>query len=124
MKEGYLYVMRHRLFPDLYKIGKTKDTILRLKSLSSSSLPESFECVLSYPVRNKDKAESLAFSLLDDLRYADNKEFFYADFDQIMDVCNQVQRYINLGSPLTSSAITEQQIDNLTDRFSYYGEEY
>lgn len=124
MKEGYLYVMRNPFFPNLYKIGRTKDPALRRSSLSATSLPESYECLMAYPVRDKNKAEALAFSLLYDFRYSANKEFFFASFEQIIDVCNQVQRHINLGVPLESSGITDSQIDELTDRFSYYGEEF
>lgn len=122
-KEGFLYVMRNPHLPGIYKIGKTKNPASRRKSLSATSLPEAYECLLSYAVRDKDRAESLAFSMLHDFRYANNKEFFFADIAQITCICGQVQRHINLGVPLESSGITHEQIDKLTDRFSYHGDE-
>ena len=122
VKEGYLYIMRNPIRPDLYKIGRSKDPASRRKGLSATSVPEDYEALLAYPVRDSYKAESLAFALLDDFRYANRKEFFFASFDQIVDVCNQVQRHINMGVPLESSGITDDQIDKLTDPFSYFGE--
>lgn len=120
--EGYIYIMENPLMRGLYKIGFSKSPEARLKQHSKTSLAERYECIMAYPVLNMRKAERLVFSLLDDYRYATNREFFECPLDLVITVCNDVQRHINMNKPLSSSFITEDIIEKLEDRFTYIGE--
>lgn len=120
--DQYIYIMENPMFPGMYKLGFSKNPKHRLNQHSRTSIPERYRCLLAYPVINMKKAEKLLFSILDDYRYAENREFFQCDLDLIIQVCNDVQGHINTGRPLNSSHITDDIIDRITDRFSYFGE--
>lgn len=118
----YIYIMENPLLPGMYKLGFSKDPNARLNQHSGTSIPERYRCLLAYPVDDMKRAEKLLFSILDNYRYSDNREFFECDLNLIIQVCNDIQGHINTGRPLDSSHITDDIIDKITDRFSYFGE--
>lgn len=122
MSEGYLYIMENPLMKGLYKIGFSKNPEARLKQHSNTSIAERYKCIMAYPVLNMRKAEKLVFSMLDDYRYSTNREFFCCPLQHIVNVCNDVQRHINMNKPLSSSFITNEMLDRIEDRYTYIGE--
>lgn len=113
---GYLYAMENPALPGLYKVGWSRRPDRRRKELSSTGVPEEYRLLLAYPVKDAKRAESLAFSLLADLRYNNRKEFFECDFHRMMSVLNSVQRHINVGAPLESTFISDDEIEYLQSR--------
>lgn len=106
----------------LYKLGFSKNPEARLKEHSKTSVAERYQCILAYPVRDMKRAERTVFSILDDYRYAGNREFFSCPLDLIVRVCNDVQGHINMDRPLRSSYLTEEMLDKITDRYSNFGD--
>lgn len=118
-EKGFLYVMRNpNDEPNCYKIGFSKNPYKRARQHMGSGFKESgrFDILLNYPVVDARRAEKLAFSLLHDFRYNDRKEFFVCDIERIMKVMNAVQRHINLGKPLESTFITDEELDAIQQR--------
>jgi hypothetical protein len=113
---GYLYAMKNPSQPGKYKIGWTTNPAQRRSDLSGTAVPDPYVIVLSYPVKKARKAEKLAFSLLNDFRYNERREFFCCDFEKLLSVLNAVQRHINMGVPLPSSFISDDEIDRLQSR--------
>lgn len=113
---GYVYAMKSIAFPGLYKVGWSRRPERRREELSSTGVPDPFELLLAYPVKDAKRAEALVFSLLHDLRYNNRKEFFHCDFQHLMNVLNSVQRHINVGAALETSFISDAEIDQLQSR--------
>lgn len=87
---GYIYVAKNPLFPHLLKIGLTKNINKRIKSLSSSSLPEPYEIQIYYEVCDIKLAEEMIFSRLREHRYKPKKEFFTCDLTTAETNCSNV----------------------------------
>jgi len=83
LKEGFL------------KIGLTKSIEKRVKSASGTSLPDNFEILSYYEVKDMLKAEKLVFDLLDNYRYKKDKEFFVCPYVVADNACIISQRKIN-----------------------------
>lgn len=113
---GYLYAMKSQSFTDLYKVGWSSQPERRREELSSSGVPDPYEIVLAFPVKDAKRAEAVAFSLLHDLRYNDRKEFFQCDFQHLVSVLTSVHRHINLGADLDTTFISDDEIDRLQSR--------
>lgn len=80
MSNGYVYGVVNPYFPDLIKVGLTKQPIeKRLRSLSSSGTPGRYELRFVFPVRSVHAAERLAHKALSDYRESSSKEFFRID---------------------------------------------
>ena len=60
IKMGSIYFAWNKCFPDLIKIGATKrhTPYLRLKELSGTSVPESFELIACFPCSDPFKVEA------------------------------------------------------------------
>lgn len=84
-KEGYIYVLSNPDLKDIYKIGRTGDSVQkRIRELSSTtSLPLPFKEVFSFLVPDMVEAEALIHKELENYRYVQNKEFFKADINII-----------------------------------------
>ena len=81
-KEGLIYCVKNSLFPHLIKIGKTTAETVEARGLNSSNVPEDFETIFAYKVRDIDAVEKSVHSVLDEFRYKSKSgrttEFFYA----------------------------------------------
>ena len=92
MSVEFVYVatcleFRHKdLGLPLYKIGVTKEGILeRMKTLGSETgVPGTYICLYYFECENCYETEDIAHEILGDLRYNENKEFFYATLERIV----------------------------------------
>ena len=86
-KAGYLYIISSPSLPDMVKIGVTRrlNPSIRVKELSSSSLPFPFE--LNAYCFNNDafELELNMHNYFDAYRVSPNREFFYVPIEQAID---------------------------------------
>jgi hypothetical protein len=74
---GYIYCLSNKVFPNLLKIGKTKnDPIIRIKQLYTTGVPLPFTLEFAKKVKNHHLAEKNIHILFKDYRYTHNREFF------------------------------------------------
>jgi len=82
MKEGIVYCVKNPLFPHLIKIGKTTAETVEARGLNASNVPEDFETIFAYKVRDMDATERAVHDVLEEFRYkaksGRSTEFFYA----------------------------------------------
>jgi len=82
MKEGLIYCVKNSLFPHLIKIGKTTADTVEARGLNSSNVPEDFETIFAFKVRDIDAIEKSVHNVLEEFRYRSKSgrstEFFYA----------------------------------------------
>ena len=98
MSGQFVYVatcleFRHKdLELPLYKIGITKEGILeRMKTLGSETgVPGTYICLYYFECENCYKTEDIVHEIFGDLRYNENKEFFYATLERIVLLLNQL----------------------------------
>lgn len=100
-KAGYLYVISSPSLPDMVKIGVTRrlNPSIRVKELSSSSLPFPFE--LNAYCFNNDafELESNMHNYFDAYRVSPNREFFYVSIEQAIDVLkNNFNQEVHYGT--------------------------
>lgn len=100
-KAGYLYVISSPSLPDMVKIGVTRrlNPSIRVKELSSSSLPFPFE--LNAYCFNNDafELESNMHNYFDAYRVSPNREFFYISIEQAIDVLkNNFNQEVHYGT--------------------------
>lgn len=100
-KAGYLYVISSPSLPDMVKIGVTRrlNPSIRVKELSSSSLPFPFE--LNAYCFNNDafELESNVHNYFDAYRVSPNREFFYVPIEQAIDVLkNNFNQEVHYGT--------------------------
>ena len=100
-KAGYLYVISSPSLPDMVKIGVTRrlNPSIRVKELSSSSLPFPFE--LNAYCFNNDafELESNMHNYFDAYRVSPNREFFYVSVEQAIDVLkNNFNQEVHYGT--------------------------
>lgn len=100
-KAGYLYVISSPSLPDMVKIGVTRrlNPSIRVKELSSSSLPFPFE--LNAYCFNNDafELESNMHDYFDAYRVSPNREFFYIPIEQAIDVLkNNFNQEVHYGT--------------------------
>ena len=100
-KAGYLYIISSPSLPDMVKIGVTRrlNPSIRVKELSSSSLPFPFE--LNAYCFNNDafELESNMHNYFDAYRVSPNREFFYVPIEQAIDVLkNNFNQEVHYGA--------------------------
>ena len=100
-KAGYLYIISSPSLPDMVKIGVTRrlNPSIRVKELSSSSLPFPFE--LNAYCFNNDafELESNMHNYFDAYRVSPNREFFYVPIEQAIDVLkNNFNQEVHYGT--------------------------
>lgn len=100
-KAGYLYVISSPSLPDMIKVGVTRrlNPSIRVKELSSSSLPFPFE--LNAYCFNNDafELESNMHNYFDAYRVSLNREFFYVSIEQAIDVLkNNFNQEVHYGT--------------------------
>lgn len=100
-KAGYLYIISSPSLPDMVKIGVTRrlNPSIRVKELSSSSLPFPFE--LNAYCFNNDafELESNMHNYFDAYRVSPNREFFYVSVEQAIDVLkNNFNQEVHYGT--------------------------
>lgn len=100
-KAGYLYIISSPSLPDMVKIGVTRrlNPSIRVKELSSSSLPFPFE--LNAYCFNNDafELESNIHNYFDAYRVSPNREFFYVPIEQAIDVLkNNFNQEVHYGT--------------------------
>lgn len=100
-KAGYLYIISSPSLPDMVKIGVTRrlNPSIRVKELSSSSLPFPFE--LNAYCFNNDafELESNMHNYFDAYRVSPNREFFYVSIEQAIDVLkNNFNQEVHYGT--------------------------
>lgn len=100
-KAGYLYIISSPSLPDMVKIGVTRrlNPSIRVKELSSSSLPFPFE--LNAYCFNNDafELESNMHNYFDAHRVSPNREFFYVPIEQAIDVLkNNFNQEVHYGT--------------------------
>ena len=76
----------------LYKIGVTEQGILeRMKTLGSETgVPGTYICLYYFECENCYETENIIHEILGDLRYNENKEFFYATLERIVLMLKQL----------------------------------
>ena len=100
-KAGYLYIISSPSLPDMVKIGVTRrlNPSIRVKELSSSSLPFPFE--LNAYCFNNDafELESNMHNYFDAYRVSPNREFFYVPIEQAIDALkNNFNQEVHYGT--------------------------
>lgn len=100
-KAGYLYIISSPSLPDMVKIGVTRrlNPSIRVKELSSSSLPFPFE--LNAYCFNNDafELESNMHNYFDAYRVSPNREFFYIPIEQAIDILkNNFNQEVHYGT--------------------------
>lgn len=100
-KAGYLYIISSPSLSDMVKIGVTRrlNPSIRVKELSSSSLPFPFE--LNAYCFNNDafELESNMHNYFDAYRVSPNREFFYIPIEQAIDVLkNNFNQEVHYGT--------------------------
>ena len=100
-KAGYLYIISSPSLPDMVKIGVTRrlNPSIRVKELSSSSLPFPFE--LNAYCFNNDafELELNMHNYFDAYRVSPNREFFYVPIEQAIDVLkNNFNQEVHYGT--------------------------
>ena len=100
-KSGYLYIISSPSLPDMVKIGVTRrlNPSIRVKELSSSSLPFPFE--LNAYCFNNDafELELNMHNYFDAYRVSPNREFFYVPIEQAIDVLkNNFNQEVHYGT--------------------------
>ena len=74
---GFLYVAVNPALPGMVKIGKsTRVPNLRAKELSTTGLPDRFECVYFALMNNHSEAEQYVHKKLAEFRVSESREFF------------------------------------------------
>lgn len=71
-----VYILTNKAMPNLVKIGKTEDLILRMKGLYQSGVPFPFECVYAARVVDAAKVEKSLHFAFSKYRVNENREFF------------------------------------------------
>lgn len=116
---GYIYIMYNPcILPQgLLKIGLTKCTNMRIKSLSNTSVPDDYILLSKFRVKDMIKAEKMVFSKLNSFRH--KKEFFLCDLGFAKEICRKVADIINRPILNTSKkkTLTDDDIDNLSPSF-------
>ena len=92
---GHLYVMYNDSFQfhgkNVYKVGCSKNPQNRIKNFTTSyPTPSKFEYI-SKEINNKLKAEKHLFSLIDNSRLQNNREFFKIDLDVLIKEIKKVE---------------------------------
>lgn len=100
-KAGYLYIISSPSLPDMVKIGVTRrlNPSIRVKELSSSSLPFPFE--LNAYCFNNDafELELNMHNYFDAYRVSPNREFFYVPIEQAINVLkNNFNQEVHYGT--------------------------
>lgn len=94
MNEGIIYVLTNpcftlgKDFQPIIKIGMTKrdDVRDRMSDLFTTGLPEPFECLFAYKVKNVDHVEKELHQIFDMFRHKKNREFFSVWPDMVIRV--------------------------------------
>lgn len=91
-KAGWLYVISSPSLPGMVKIGCTRRLVpmVRVKELSSSSLPEPFKAHCFVFSDDCFELESNMHKFFDDKRVAPDREFFYATPKEAIEVLRDV----------------------------------
>lgn len=87
-RAGYLYIIETPALPDMVKIGATRrlNPAIRVKELSSSSLPFPFEMKAFCFCDDVFTLESEMHNYFDEYRVSPNREFFYVKVDEAINV--------------------------------------
>ena len=79
---GFVYVLKNDCMPHYYKVGMTRLSVQdRIKSLSSTSLPKDFECVISFESDHVLQLERHLHKELKAVRFGRGREFFFFQDD-------------------------------------------
>lgn len=100
-KAGYLYIISSPSLPDMVKIGVTRrlNPAIRVKELSSSSLPFPFELNAYCFNNNAFELETNMHSHFNAYRVSPNREFFYITVEQAVDVLkNNFNQEVHYGA--------------------------
>lgn len=85
---GIVYVLVNEYMPGILKIGKTtcKNFVSRMRSLSSTEVPEPFKCQFACKVAlgNEDRLEKYLHAYFHSNRINTNREFFKVDIDRVV----------------------------------------
>ena len=87
-RAGYLYIIETPALPDMVKIGATRrlNPAIRVKELSSSSLPFPFEMKAFCFCDDVFTLETEMHNYFDEYRVSPNREFFYIKVDEAINV--------------------------------------
>lgn len=103
MAEGIVYILINDAMPGYAKIGRTTNLHERIRSLSNSSLPVTFECFYAARVADMESVERSLHEGFGDTRVHPRREFFTADPHRVRTVLQMVAL-----EEVTATGITEQ----------------
>lgn len=92
-KAGWVYLIDSKSLPGMYKCGVTRrlsGPMERVKELSTSSLPWPFELKAYCFSEDAFDIESKMHNYFDSKRVADNREFFYGEIKEAIDVLSNI----------------------------------
>lgn len=100
-KEGFVYIANYPMInhKNVYKIGFTKDTAKRLKSLNNASVMGEIVICDSFYCKNASLAEYVIHNALQ--HYQVDKEFFQLEYSVIKSTIEAIIHQINLGLSTT-----------------------
>jgi hypothetical protein len=88
----YIYILSNEAFPDLFKIGKTKNIEDRVRQLSShSGVPISFEVYYACEVIDSAKVEKSLHDAFADYRINPRREFFKINPERVLPILKLVE---------------------------------
>lgn len=123
MAYGFVYVMRNRCMPNIYKIGYTDRTPLtRRDELSAStSIPCEFEIVCYGEIENARQLESDLHSDFSDCRVSGNREFFKLSTLLLRDLARTIKEESAAFALGDGSFIYEaEEKDEINERISHF----
>lgn len=102
----------------LLKIGLSKNPIERAKTLSGTSVPDSYVLLQSFEVNDMLKAEKIVFNVLTDSRYS--KEFFECPLNDAIDACKYAQKTVNSlkNEVIPLRKFTHRELDLIASRWT------
>ena len=118
--DGYIYIVYNEVYQhygdNVFKLGKSKDVIARLKGYITSYVKPVELKFVSKLCKDCARAEKTIFTRLDNYRIVNNREFFKIDKDFAIDIIEQVIDEIN-GNDYQQN---ESKIQELEDKVKQY----
>jgi hypothetical protein len=98
---GYVYILINPSMGGIVKIGRTQNNPEeRAKELSSATgVPTPFFVAYSSYFKDCNRAEIFVHTLLENSRYADNREFFQVSLQKAIDAIRQAESTLEVATP-------------------------
>lgn len=118
MNSGYVYILINQSLPSIIKIGKTKrDSKLRAKELSNTSIPTPFTVAFEVFSDNMDELEKRAHKYLDEFKISKGREFFRYPLN---DAIKLLQDLNTLPNDRDSSFVAISIYEDLVEKYPSY----